>query len=41
MTRPSDKEIIKRIREAREAVAERRITILNQVAIASDALEII
>lgn len=40
MTRTSDKEISKRIREAREAVTERRITMLNPVAIASDALEL-
>ena len=40
MKRPSDKEIIKRIKEAQEAVAEGRIAILNQVAVASDALEL-
>jgi len=40
MKRPSDKEIIKRIKEAQEAVAEGRIAILNQIAIASDALEL-
>jgi hypothetical protein len=40
MKRPSDKEIIKRIREAQKAVAEGRIGILNQEAIASDALEL-
>jgi hypothetical protein len=40
MERPSDKEISKRIKEAREAVAEGRIAILNQGAIASDALEL-
>jgi hypothetical protein len=41
MKRPSDKEIYKRIREAKEAVAEGRITLLNQVAIAYDALELV
>ena len=40
MKRPSDKEIFKRIKEAREAVAKGRIAILNQGAIASDALEV-
>jgi hypothetical protein len=40
MKRPSDKEIIKRIKEAREAVAEGRIGVLNQEATASDALEL-
>ncbi|MBA4395182.1 MAG: hypothetical protein C0407_16655 [Desulfobacca sp.] len=40
MQRPSEKEIFKRIKEAREAVAKGRIAILNQVAIASDALEL-
>jgi hypothetical protein len=40
MKRPSDKEIIKRIKEAQEAVAEERIGILNQEATASDALEL-
>jgi hypothetical protein len=40
MKRPSDKEVFKRIKEAREAVAEGRIAILNQGAIASDALEL-
>ena len=40
MKRPSDKEIIKRISEAREVVAKGRIAILNQEAIASDALEL-
>jgi len=40
MIRPSDKEIIKRIKEAQEAAAKGRIAILNQEAIASDALEL-
>jgi hypothetical protein len=40
MKRPSNKEIINRIREAREVVAKGRIAILNQEAIASDALEL-
>jgi hypothetical protein len=40
MKRPSDKEINKRIKEAREAVSEGRIAILNQGALASDALEL-
>jgi hypothetical protein len=40
MKRPSDKEISKRIKEAREAAAEGRIALLNQEAIASDALEL-
>ena len=40
MKRPTDKEIIKRIKEAQEAVAEGRIGILNQEATASDALEL-
>ncbi len=40
MQRPSEKEIFKRIKEAQEAVAKGRIVILNQVAIASDALEL-
>ncbi|MBI5601878.1 MAG: hypothetical protein HY879_00835 [Deltaproteobacteria bacterium] len=40
MKRPSDKEIIKRIKEAQEAVADGRIGILNQEATASDALEL-
>ena len=40
MKRPSDKEIFKRIKEAQEAVTEGRIAILNQIAIASDALEL-
>jgi hypothetical protein len=40
MQRPSHKELFKKIREAREAVAERRISILNQDVIACDALEL-
>ena len=40
MKRPSNKEIINRIRESREVVAKGRIAILNQEAIASDALEL-
>ena len=40
MIRPSDKEIIKRIKEAKEIVAKGQIAILNQEAIASDALEL-
>jgi hypothetical protein len=40
MIRPSDKEIIKRIKEAQETVAKGQIAIINQEAIASDALEL-
>lgn len=40
MKRPSDREIFKRIKEAREAVADERIGILNKEAVASDALEL-
>ncbi len=40
MIRPSDKEIIKRIKEARETVAKGQTAILNQEAVASDALEL-
>ena len=40
MKRPSDKEIIKRIREAQEAVAKGRLAILNQEVMAADALEL-
>ena len=37
--RPSYKELFKKIREVREAVADGRIIILNQDVIACDALE--
>jgi hypothetical protein len=40
MKRPSNREIFKRIKEARQAVAEGRIAILNQGGIASEALEL-
>ena len=40
MKRPSDKEIIKRIKEAQETVAKGQIAIFNQEAIASDAMEL-
>jgi len=40
MKRPSDKEIIKRIKEAQETLSKGQIAILNQEAIASDALEL-
>jgi hypothetical protein len=40
MQRPSYKELFKKIREAREAVAKGRIVILNQNVIGCDALEL-
>jgi hypothetical protein len=40
MKRPSEKEIDKRIREAKQALAEGRIALLNPQAIAADALEL-
>ena len=40
MPRPSEKEIFKRIREAKEALAKGRIAVLNPLAFASDALEL-
>lgn len=40
MQRPSHKELFKKIREAREAVGDGRITILTQNVIACDALEL-
>ena len=40
MSRPSHKEINRKIKEAKEAVSENRISILNPVILAVDALEL-
>jgi hypothetical protein len=40
MPRPSEKELFKRIKEAKEAIAEGRIALINPLAVASDALEL-
>jgi len=40
MQRPSHKELYKRILEARSAVSEGNVFIINQVAIAGDAIEL-
>ena len=40
MKRPSHKELTKKIREAKEAVSERRIEIVEPIAVTSDALEL-
>ena len=40
MQRPSYKEVFNKIKEAKKAVAEKRIIILNQDVIACDALEL-
>jgi hypothetical protein len=38
MKRPSHKELIKKIRDARIAVAQSRVALVNQAALAADAL---
>ena len=40
MSRPSHKEINRKIKEAKEAVSKKRISILNPVSLAVDALEL-
>ena len=40
MDRPSHKEINRRIKQAKEAVSESRISILNPVIVAADTLEL-
>jgi len=40
MRRPSPKEISRKIKQAREAVSNNRISIVNPVSIAGDALEL-
>jgi hypothetical protein len=40
MGRPSHKEINRKIKEAKEAVSKNRISILNPVSLAVDALEL-
>ena len=40
MSRPSHKELFKKLREARNAVSDGRIAFLNQVSITADAIEL-
>jgi len=40
MTRPSYKEINQKIRQAQKAISEHRISLINPISIAADALEL-
>lgn len=40
MTRPSHKEIYRKIKQAKEAVSENRISLINPISAAADALEL-
>lgn len=40
MNRPSHKELFGKLRSAREAVKDKRIALLNQLALAADAIEL-
>lgn len=40
MKRPSHKELFGKLRSAREAVKNRRVALLNQMALAADAIEL-